>query len=298
MVFILGGLTDIRLDKPILPQDGEGPMRQNTVPSFYIDKTEVTNEQFKLFVDNTGYVTEAETFQNSFVLQNFVSEELNAKIEQSVAQAPWWLPVDGADWKQPEGPGSSVMDRMSNPVVHVSWSDATEYCAWAGKRLPFEAEWERACNGGKPQRLFPWGNRETKDGKWLLNIWQGKFPAENLEEDGYAGIAPVASFPNSSLGLYDMVGNVWEWTQDWYTNKHSPASNSMTGPSSGKDKVKKGGSFMCQKGFCYRYRCAARGNNSPDTSAYNLGFRCVKSASPNPETDPDYKKNEKNRNEL
>ncbi|XP_063728811.1 formylglycine-generating enzyme-like [Symsagittifera roscoffensis] len=286
MVLVKGGVTEVGLEKPIIPQDGEGPIRKIDVPSFYIDKTEVTNAQFKRFVDATGYKTEAEKFGNSFVMQSFVSEEINSKITQSVASAPWWLPVDKADWQHPEGPDSSIKSRMDNPVVHVTWNDATEFCRWAGKRLPFEAEWERACNNGRPTRLFPWGNREKdKDGEWLLNIWQGKFPEENLAEDGHVGLAPVASYSSCHLGLHDMVGNVWEWTQDWHSVDH-PKKPTITGPASGKDKVKKGGSFMCQKGFCYRYRCAARGNNSPDTSAYNLGFRCVKSEVPHPETDP------------
>ncbi len=176
MVLVEGGLTKVGLEKPIIPQDGEAPVREIEVSSFYLDKTEVTNRQFKQFVQHAHYVTEAETFGNSFVLQNFVSKELNEKIEQSVgmscadngasglvnlfdflfflqvANAPWWLPVEGASWKHPEGPGTTIEDRLDHPVVHVSWKDANEFCKWKQKRLPFEAEWERACNGGKPNR--------------------------------------------------------------------------------------------------------------------------------------------------
>lgn len=170
---------------------------------------------------------------------------------------------------------------MDHPVVHVSWNDAVNYCAWSEKRLPTEAEWEYACRGKLNQRLFSWGNKLNPHNEHWINIWQGEFPDKNTADDGYVGTAPVISFPNNSFGLKNILGNVWEWTADWWDIHHSSESaKNPKGPSSGTNRVKKGGSYLCHKSYCYRYRCAARSQNTPDSSAGNLGFRCAADALP------------------
>nr|XP_057910799.1 formylglycine-generating enzyme isoform X2 [Doryrhamphus excisus] len=276
MVLISGGNFLMGTDNPGIPADGEGPQRPVHVDSFYMDIQEVTNQQFQSFVNATGYMTEAETFGDSFVFEGILSEAVKSQITQAVAAAPWWLPVNGANWRHPEGPDSDIKDRLHHPVIHVSWADAVTYCTWANKRLPTEAEWEYACRGNLQDRLYPWGNLLNPKGQHLANIWQGDFPHHNSAEDGYVKTSPVMSFPANAFGVFDMVGNAWEWTSDWWTVHHSTEKQSNpTGPSSGSDKVKKGGSYMCHKSYCYRYRCAARSQNTPDSSASNLGFRCV-----------------------
>ncbi|XP_023244271.1 sulfatase-modifying factor 1-like [Centruroides sculpturatus] len=276
MSFIKGGTFQMGTNKPVFIADGEGPARNVTLTDFYIDRHEVSNRDFEIFVQTTGYITEAQKFGNSFVLDNLISEDTKKRITQAVAAAPWWLPVEGADWQHPEGKDSTIKDRMDHPVIHVSWNDAITYCKWLGKRLPTEAEWEFACRGGLHDRLFPWGNKLMPKNKHYANIWQGKFPEENTKDDGYFGTAPVTSFPSNKYELKNMVGNVWEWTADWWTNQHSAKhQKNPSGPTQGKDKVKKGGSYMCHEKFCYRYRCAARSQNTPDSSASNLGFRCA-----------------------
>lgn len=276
MVLIQGGEFRMGTDKPVFAADGEAPSRNVRVDDFYLDVYEVSNYEFERFVKATGHKTEAETFGDSFVLDSAISEETKKGITQAVAAAPWWLPVKGADWRRPEGPDSSIKNRMDHPVVHVSWNDAVAFCKWSGKRLPTEAEWEYACRSGLSERLFPWGNKWDPNGQTRANIWEGQFPVTNTAEDGYPGTAPVTAFPASKFGLKNIIGNVWEWTSDWWTTRHSqdPLDNPK-GPSSGADKVKKGGSFMCHKSYCYRYRCAARSQNTPDTSAYNIGIRCA-----------------------
>ncbi|XP_044610186.1 formylglycine-generating enzyme isoform X5 [Equus asinus] len=220
--------------------------------------------------------TKAEKFGDSFVFEGMLSEQVKSDIQQAVAAAPWWLPVKGANWRHPEGPDSTVLHRPDHPVLHVSWNDAVAYCAWAGKRLPTEAEWEYSCRGGLQNRLFPWGNKLQPKGQHYANIWQGEFPVTNTGEDGFRGTAPVDAFPPNGYGLYNIVGNAWEWTSDWWTVHHSVEETlNPKGPPSGKDRVKKGGSYMCHKSYCYRYRCAARSQNTPDSSASNLGFRCA-----------------------
>ncbi|XP_061051537.1 formylglycine-generating enzyme isoform X4 [Eubalaena glacialis] len=221
--------------------------------------------------------TKAEKFGDSFVFEGMLSEQVKSDIQQAVAAAPWWLPVKGANWRHPEGPDSTVLHRPDHPVLHVSWNDAVAYCTWAGKRLPTEAEWEYSCRGGLQNRLFPWGNKLQPKGQHYANIWQGEFPVTNTGEDGFRGTAPVDAFPPNGYGLYNIVGNAWEWTSDWWTIHHSVEETIINpkGPPSGKDRVKKGGSYMCHKSYCYRYRCAARSQNTPDSSASNLGFRCA-----------------------
>ena len=263
MVRVEGGPVTIGTDSPIIPADHESPARLVHLEDFYLDVHEVSNNEFGLFVEETKYVTEAETFGNSFVADFYLSQEVKAGISEAVAAAPWWLPVTGASWRSPEGPGSSLQERGDHPVVHVSWHDAVAYCSWAGKRLPTEAEWEASCRAGRRERLYPWGNKWLPGGEHRANTWQGDFPATNTGEDGWPGTAPVTAFPTSAFGQRNMVGNVWEWVDDWWL------------PGQQQEKTKKGGSFMCHKSYCYRYRCAARSQNTPDSSAHNLGFRCA-----------------------
>ncbi|XP_066101409.1 formylglycine-generating enzyme [Saccopteryx bilineata] len=276
MVPIPAGVFTMGTDDPQIQQDGEAPARRVTLDAFYMDAYEVSNADFEKFVNSTGYLTEAEKFGDSFVFEGMLSERVKTGIQQAVAAAPWWLPVKGASWRHPEGPDSTVQHRPDHPVLHVSWNDAAAFCAWAGKRLPTEAEWEYSCRGGLRDRLFPWGNKLQPKGQHYANVWQGEFPVTDTGEDGFRGTAPVGAFPPNGYGLYNIVGNVWEWTSDWWTTDHS-AEEALNpkGPPFGKDRVKKGGSYMCHKSYCYRYRCAARSQNTPDSSASNLGFRCA-----------------------
>lgn len=267
-------------DKQILlhMSDGEGPPRKIFLDDFFIDKFEVSNGEFKEFVDVENHITDAEKFGDSFVMNYFLTKEVSDEIDESVAAAKWWLPVKQANWRHPEGRGSHIRDRMDHPVVHVSWNDALAFCRWQGKRLPTEAEWEYACRGGKENKMYPWGNKVDPNNEHKLNIWTGEFPKVNNASDGYPGTAPVDTFLQNQYGLHNMVGNVWEWTLDWYTTKHSPKpQNNPTGPDLGTMKVKKGGSFMSTQNHCFRYRCAARSHITADSSGHNVGFRCARS---------------------
>jgi len=263
--------------------DGEGPVRKVAISAFSMDEMEVSNAQYEAFVNATAFVTESETFGWSFCFEHMLSEKLKASITQQVAAVPWWLPVHGSDWRHPEGNETGIFDRMNHPVVHVSWNDAHAYCKWAGGRLPTEAEWEYASRGGKQGRLFPWGNLIAPKGVHRMNIWHGKFPTNNSADDGYKWLAPVDAFgPQNAYGLYNMIGNAWEWVNDWWGIRHPPASERVydnpTGPpqpNQAQDKVKKGGSYMCHDSYCYRYRNSARSQNSADSAASNLGFRCA-----------------------
>jgi len=196
---------------------------------------------------------------------------------RGVAQTPWWREVEGSDWTHPEGPHSDIGGRADHPVVHVSWNDAIAYCQWSGTRLPTEAEWEYAARGGLVQKRFPWGDDREPGGEHLMNVWQGAFPSENTLDDGFAGTAPAKSFQPNGFGLYNMTGNVWEWCGDWF-DPHAYRAHTAadpTGPPSGTRKVMRGGSYLCHDSYCYRYRVAARSANTPDSSAGNIGFRCV-----------------------
>ncbi|XP_051166382.1 formylglycine-generating enzyme [Leptopilina boulardi] len=276
MVRINGDSYFIGTNKPVFAPDGEGPQREVILDSFYIDKYEVSNKDFKNFIKATGHKTEAEKFGDSFVFEGLLSEKLKSTIDQAVKAAPWWLPVKGASWLHPEGKDSNISDRLDHPVVHVSWHDASAYCKWVGKRLPTEAEWEVTCRGGLKDRLYPWGNKLTPNNEHRANIWQGEFPDINTGEDGFIGTSPVTNFPPNKYGVFNIAGNVWEWTSDWWQIDHSKNDiKNPTGADNALDKVKKGGSYLCHKSYCYRYRCAARSQNTPDTSAGNVGFRCA-----------------------
>ncbi len=244
------------------PDDREGPAHLATIAPFEIDVTTVTNQAFAAFVEATDHRTDAERFGWSFVFAGFLPDD--APLTAAVSDAPWWRQVFGADWRHPEGPWSRADERGTHPVTHVSWRDALAYAAWAGKRLPTEAEWEYAARGGLVQQRFPWGDELEPGGEHRMNVWQGTFPSHDTRADGYSGTAPVRSFPPNAFGLFEMTGNVWEWTADAF------------GPNA-QARAMRGGSYLCHDSYCNRYRVDARSSNTPDSSTGNLGFRCVRS---------------------
>ncbi|WP_336022670.1 formylglycine-generating enzyme family protein [Halobellus salinisoli] len=264
------------------PQDGEGPTREVTVDQFYISKYAVMNAEFLEFVQETGYTTDAEKFGWSFVFEDFVPRTDYDRIIQNIAAAPWWVAVEGANWLRPNGPSTSILDDrelLKHPVTHVSWNDAIAYAEWAGKRLPTEAEWEYAARGGREGRRFPWGDELEPDGEHRCNVWQGDFPEHNTGDDGYERTAPVNAFESNDFGLYNVSGNVWEWCNDWFSPTYHRTDGydheNPTGPSTGDERVMRGGSYLCHQSWCNRYRLAARSKNTADSSTGNIGFRCV-----------------------
>ena len=268
--FLMGTET-----KEGFPADGEGPIREVTVDAFYMDTYPVTNRQFAEFTRLANFKTEAERFDWSFVFHKHIPPEL---VEDTVRGVSWWCKVRGAYWRRPEGPGSNVDSRAEYPVTHVSWNDATEYCRWAGKRLPTEAEWEFAARGGLEQKTYPWGDELTPGGRHLCNIWQGEFPNIDTAEDGYSAPAPVNTYPPNGYGFYTITGNAWEWCSDWFHPAYhvTATRKNPVGPLDGAAKVMKGGSYLCHKSYCNRYRVAARTSNTPDSSTTNISFRCVR----------------------
>jgi len=259
MVLIPGSDSSIIGSNKYLPQ--ESPIRYNKVKPFYMDIHPVTVAQFEKFVSSTGYQTEAEKFGDAGVFD--------------LADLKWKL-IPGAYWKHPFGQEVPAA-ADDHPVTQVSWNDALAYCTWAGKRLPTEAEWEHAArNGGKIRdKIYPWGSDVIKEGDdYKANVWQGLFPAVNRVEDGYQFTSPVGAFGESELGLQDMVGNVWEWCQDW----NLPYGIDTTGFKANElsEKAMRGGSFLCEPSWCHGYRVSARSGSTPETALFHLGFRCVR----------------------
>lgn len=279
------------------------PIHRVYVDGYYMDQTEVTNEEFEKFVKATGYVTVAEQKPTKEEFPTANEEDL---ITGSVIFTPttaavnlndflqWWRYEPGTDWRHPEGPQSTIKGKEKYPVVHVVYEDAAAYAKWAGKRLPTEAEWEFAARGGKTGNLYAWGNNLKPNGKFQANIYQGHFPIKDGDtgEDGFKGIAPTAQYAPNAYGLYDMAGNVWEWVNDWYSvdyykslaesgqtvkNPQGPdAYNDPNDPSQIK-RVHRGGSFLCTDQYCTRYMVGTRGKGEYRSAANHLGFRCVKS---------------------
>jgi formylglycine-generating enzyme required for sulfatase activity len=259
-------------------EDGEQPVHDATLAAFSIDATCITNEQFAAFVAETRFVTDAERFGYSAVFHLLVTAP-ERDVLGAPDDAPWWRGVRDAHWRLPGGRGSSIEARGDHPVVHVSHDDALAYCAWAGRRLPSEAEWEYAARGGRAGARYPWGDELVVDGEHRCNIWQGDFPTHNTSEDGFVGTAPVRSYTPNGYGLWQASGNVWEWCGDWYDAnyyRHSPARDPR-GPSHGERRVLRGGSYLCHDSYCNRYRVAARSSNTPDSSSGNIGFRTAAS---------------------
>ncbi len=260
--------------------DGETPVHPVSVSAFSIDATTVTNADWATFTDATGYRTEAETFGFSAVFHLALAADPADVVGQPLA-TPWWLGVKAADWSHPGGRHSGIDDLMDHPVTHVSWNDAVAYCAWAERRLPTEAEWECAARGGLAGLRYPWGNDEMVDEKWPCNIWQGTFPGTNTLEDGWLTTAPVRSYEPNGYGLWQPIGNVWEWCSDWAHGAYyrfclgRGVVTDPQGPDGGGQKSMRGGSFLCHPSYCNRYRNAARSANTPDSSMANTGFRTV-----------------------
>jgi len=258
------------------PDDGEGPTRRVRLDPFWIDACAVSNAGFAQFVEETGHVTEAEHFGWSFVFAGLLPDDFPPT--RGVAHAPWWRQVEGADWRRPEGPQSGLDGRLDHPVVHVSWNDVQAYCAWAGKRLPTEAEWEYAARGGIEGKVFPWGDELEPGGEHRMNVWQGTFPSENTRADGFYSTCPVDEFPPNGFGLHNTTGNVWEWCSDWFHpdfHRRDTRTNPQ-GPRRGANRSTRGGSHLCHHSYCERYRVAARNSMTPDSTAGNTGFRCVR----------------------
>jgi formylglycine-generating enzyme required for sulfatase activity len=262
MLTIDGGAFLMGAEGPdSIPGDGEGPVRKVEIAAFSIDACAVSNRRFAAFVDASGHVTDAERYGWSFVFGGLLPDEFPDT--RGAVRAPWWRQVFGASWQRPEGPHSSIDDRLDHPVVHVSWRDAEAFCAWSETRLPSESEWEYAARGGLVQKRFPWGDELEPGGEHRMNVWQGTFPSENTLEDGFLGTCPVDAFPANGYGLHNTSGNVWEWCSDPFG-------------ADGEARVTRGGSYLCHDSYCNRYRVAARSSNTADTSTGNTGFRCAR----------------------
>lgn len=271
---IPGGTAFVGTNFPKMKVDGEGPLRKVNIKTFQMDMFAVTNARFSEFVNKTGFVTDAERYGNSFVFVDLLPN--NTAPSQAVSAAHWWRVIDGAKWNAPTGPGSNISDACDHPVVHVSWNDAKAFAKWAGGRLPTEAEWEHAARGGLGDVQFPWGDKEPNDVDFFpCNIWQGEFPKVNLQKDGYLGTAPVTSFEPNGYGLYNMVGNTWEYTSQAFKVKSLKKDIKRLHADKVGFKLSKGGSFLCHESYCYRYRIPARTGTSPDSSTSHQGFRLV-----------------------
>jgi sulfatase modifying factor 1 len=282
MVRVPGGPFRMGGDDPeAFPDDGEGPLRVVEVSPFLVDATAVTNAQFAVFAKATGHVSTAERLGWSFVFHHLLHPDARRHVRRDgIDGVGWWLAVEGATWRAPGGPGSDIGRLSNHPVVHVSWDDALAYASWSGKRLPTEAEWEKAARGGLDGARFPWGDELTPRDRHQCNIWQGAFPTHNTLDDGHLGTAPVKSYRPNGLGLYNAAGNVWEWCADWWSTSWHADDRPDTrrdpgGPGTGVSRVVRGGSYLCHQSYCNRYRVAARTSNTPDSTTGHTGFRCV-----------------------
>ena len=293
MVLIKGGTYRMGTDEFV----DSKPLHEVNVNSFFMDVNEVTNAQFASFVKATNYITVAEQKLNP---KDYPGVPVDKLVPGSAVFTPpahevsldnpmqWWTYMPGADWRHPEGAGSSIVGKDNEPVVQVCYTDAAAYARWADKRLPTEAEWEYAARGGKEGQKYYWGNELKPGDKWVANILQGHFPNKNAVEDGYTGVAPVKSFPPNPYGLYDMEGNVWEWCSDLYRPDYytTQEANNPQGPKDSYDPeepdmekhVQRGGSFLCSDDYCIRYKAGSRGKGETSSAGNNLGFRCVRDA--------------------
>ena len=276
LIWLKGGRFRLGVEKSPLPQDGESPTRLVMIRPFAIDPLAVSNAWFGEFVAATGYLTEAERLGWSLVFAPFLPAGTPALA--SPEGPAWWRRVDGASWQHPEGPQSSLSGRLGHPVVQVSWHDAEAFARWVGGRLPTEAEWEFAAAGGRPGAVYPWGDQEPDDVAFLpCNIWQGEFPSSNTGADGYLSTAPADAFAANGYGLFNMAGNTWEWCADAFRVRSlaRAAKDRNQRARAGKERVLKGGSYLCHRSYCHRYRIAARTGASADTSTGHVGFRLV-----------------------
>ena len=273
--FVMGAST-----KEGYPKDNELPQVKLEMNAFEISETTVTNLQFSKFVKETGYVTTAEKYNGTFVFHLLVNDE-NIKDSTRLKNLEWWNYVEGANWKHPYGPESGIDDILDYPVVHISYIDAVAFCEWYGYRLPTEAEWEYAARAGSPYR-WPWGPDFLLDGNYQCNIWQGNFPFNNSKEDGYLATAPAKSYNKNSFGLYNVIGNVWEWCSnprwmplnEFREKEHTDfAFNSISEIDEEGQFALRGGSFLCHDNYCNRYRLGARNGNTANSTSSNTGFR-------------------------
>jgi len=268
LIALPGGPFAVGTDEPWIPEDGEGPARPVELAPFAISAHAVSVAEFARFVDATGYETDAERLGWSYVFAGEANP--GADVLGHAEGTPWWLGVRGADWRRPDGRAEPAAEE---PVVHVSWNDAVAYCSWAGARLPSEAEWEYAAAGGIPGRPFPWGTELVLNGEHHCNVWQGFFPLHDTGEDGYRGRAPVDAFEPNAFGLYNAVGNVWEWCAD----VERVEGAGCCAPADGEERrLRKGGSYLCHASYCARYRIQARTFAPADTTAGNVGFRVAR----------------------
>jgi formylglycine-generating enzyme required for sulfatase activity len=310
MIWVPGGEFVMGTDSETAWPD-ERPAHRVRVDGFWMDEHEVTNAEFQVFVKATGYLTTAERAPSAEEIlrqspPGTPAPPAELLVPGSLVFTPpdrpvslddysqWWKWTPGASWKHPGGPDSTIEGKGDYPVVHISWDDASAYARWAGKRLPTEAEWERAARGGLEGKPYVWGDQDPSDTAIFANIWQGEFPNRNSARDGFAGVAPVKSFPPNGYGLYDMAGNVWEWCADWYqrdlyqsragqglvVNPAGPERSSDPANRFTPERLQRGGSFLCNDNYCSRYRPSARHGCSPDTGMSHVGFRCVRSLGP------------------
>ncbi len=265
-------------DHPVIPTDGEGPRRKAALAGFSIDRYAVSVERFARFAETTGYKTEAERLGWSYVFRALIDDPARIDVIGQANRTDWWWGVSGASWRDPTGNSESA--QPDHPVTHISWHDATAFAEWAGGRLPSELEWEHAARGGAANVRYPWGDEEPDDETVFCNIWQGRFPDVNTVRDGYVGTAPVDAFEPNAAGLYNMAGNVWEWTADRFRVRSLKAAAKKRNALALQhgERIVKGGSFLCHASYCWRYRIAARSGRSPDSSSSNSGFRLVYAA--------------------